>query len=91
MKPDRNTAMQQLIDQVKQNFPLDNPELALCGPNNTCIGCPKKLLEIVDSEVAYWQSSLENNNTPSLGDLDKFAKLCKNVHRGLKRNGLFNR
>lgn len=53
MKPDRNTAMQQLIDQVKQNFPLDNPELAVCGPNNTCIGCPKKLLEIVDSEVAY--------------------------------------
>ncbi|WP_076540467.1 hypothetical protein [Shewanella sp. UCD-KL21] len=90
MKPDRMTAMQQLINQVKETFPLDDPALAVCGPDNSCIGCPKKLLEIVDSEVSYWQSSLDNNATPSFGDLDKFAKLCKNVHRGLTRNGVFD-
>ncbi|QIR13557.1 hypothetical protein [Shewanella aestuarii] len=32
---------------------------------------------------------LNNNDTPSFGDLEKFAKLCKNVHRGLSRNGVF--
>ena len=89
MKPDRRNAMQQLISQVKDTFPLDNPELSVCGPNNNCIGCPKKLLELVDTEVHYWQAALDNDDTPSFGDLEKFAKLCKNVHRGLSRNGLF--
>ncbi|MCT7940790.1 MULTISPECIES: hypothetical protein [Shewanella] len=88
MKPDRSAAMKMLIAQVLQAFPLDNPELAVCGSGKTCEGCPKKLLEIVDSEIRYWQSELDHGETPTFGDIEKLAKLCKNVNRGLKRNGI---
>lgn len=52
-KPDSTTAMLQLIDQVKQAMPLNEPETFVCGPQGSCIGCPKKLLELVDSEMRY--------------------------------------
>ncbi len=44
-KPDRITAMQQIIDAVKQEFALYQPDTFRCGPDNNCIGCPKKLME----------------------------------------------
>lgn len=37
-KPDRMTAMQQIIDAVKAEFPLYQPDTFKCGPDNTCIG-----------------------------------------------------
>jgi len=51
-KPDRITAMQQIIDAVKQEFPLYQPDTFKCGPDNTCIGCPKKLMELVDTDLS---------------------------------------
>lgn len=54
-KPDRMTAMQQIIDAVKAEFPLYQPDTFKCGPDNTCIGCPKKLMELVDTDLCYWQ------------------------------------
>ncbi|MCW3171839.1 hypothetical protein [Shewanella subflava] len=88
MKPDRATAMKMLIAQALEHFPLGNPELAVCGSGKTCEGCPKKLLEIVDSEINYWQSELEQGEIPTFGEIEKLAKLCNNVNRGLKRNGI---
>ena len=84
MKPDRSAAMKMLIAQVLQAFPLDNPELAVCGSGKTCEGCPKKLLEIVDSEIRYWQSELDHGETPTFGDIEKFAqrKLGKKKYDG---------
>ena len=85
-KPDRITAMKKLITEVRADFPFTVPEANLCG--TSCIGCPKKLLEIVDTELCDWENRLENNITPNLGEIARLAKLCKNVRRGLKRNGL---
>ena len=64
-KPDRITAMQQIIDAVKQEFPLYQPDTFKCGPNNTCIGCPKKLMELVDTDLCYWQYQI-NRGIPIL-------------------------
>lgn len=87
-KPDRVTAMLQLIEQVKQELPLAEPAHFVCGPEGSCIGCPKKLLELVDSELAYWETAIANGDMPQLGDISRFGKLCKNVRRGLKRSGV---
>ncbi|MBB1437497.1 hypothetical protein EGC79_13960 [Shewanella vesiculosa] len=87
-KPDRVSAMKQLIVQIKTTFPLDSVDIFKCGPANTCVGCPKKLLDLVDSEVNYWDAALAQGVTPSLGDISRFGKLCKNVHRGLQRNNI---
>ncbi|ARD20888.1 MULTISPECIES: hypothetical protein [Shewanella] len=90
-KPDRITAMQQIMTQVKATFPLTEPDTFVCGPEGNCQGCPKKLLELVDSEISYWEAAIEHGNTPQLGDISRFAKLCKNVKRGLDRNGVIEK
>ncbi|MCG9737263.1 hypothetical protein L1D32_03695 [Shewanella insulae] len=90
-KPDSTTAMLQLIDQVRQAMPLNEPETFVCGPKGSCIGCPKKLLELVDTEIGYWESAIEQGETPLLGEVSRFAKLCRNVHRGLARSGILER
>lgn len=86
-KPDRLTAMQQIIDAVQQEFPLYQQDTFVCGPNNTCVGCPKKLMELVDSELSYWQHQVKRDLPPSFDELNRFGKLCKNVRRALVRNG----
>ncbi|GGQ24267.1 hypothetical protein [Shewanella litoralis] len=87
-KPDRMTAMRQIITQVKITFPLDQADIFNCGPTNTCVGCPKKLLDLVDAEINYWEAAMAQGVTPSLGDISRFAKMCTNVSRGLKRNNV---
>ncbi|MEZ9822591.1 hypothetical protein AB4238_18500 [Shewanella sp. 10N.286.45.A1] len=90
-KPDRVTAMKNIIKQVKQELPLKDPQHFVCGPEGACIGCPKKLLEIVDSELSYWESAIDNGDVPQLGDISRFAKLCTNVRRGLVRNNVLDK
>ena len=85
-KPDRSSAMRNLIREVRSDFPLNVPEANICGIS--CIGCPKKLLEIVDTELCDWEAKLGNGVVPKFGELSRLGKLCKNVRRGLKRNGL---
>ncbi|RSM27795.1 hypothetical protein C5B78_09775 [Aeromonas salmonicida] len=86
-KPDRITAMQQIIDAVKQEFPLYQPDTFRCRPDNSCIGYPKKLMELVDTDVSYWQYQIDSGIPPSFDKLNRFGKLCKNIRRALMRNG----
>lgn len=65
-KPDRITAMQQIIDAVKQEFPLYQPDTFKCRPDNSCIGCPKKLMELVDTDLSYWQYQIDRGIPPPL-------------------------
>jgi len=87
-KPDCPTAMKNLIAGVRNDFPFNVSEANICGIS--CVGCPKKLLEIVDTELCDWEAKLDDNVVPKLGEISRLAKLCKNVRRGLKRNGLVN-
>ena len=86
-KPDRITAMQQIIDAVKQEFPLYQADTFKCGPDNSCIGCPKKLMELVDTDLCYWQYQIQRGIAPSFDELNRFGKMCKNIRRALMRNG----
>ncbi|WP_286261772.1 hypothetical protein [Thalassotalea atypica] len=85
-KPSTDVAMQTLILQVRAEFPFSLPEAQICA--GKCVGCPKKLLEIADTELSDWESKLAHGETPLLGDITRLGKLCKNIRRGLVRNEL---
>ncbi|WP_279348327.1 hypothetical protein [Vibrio qingdaonensis] len=87
-KPNLAEATKTLITQVKAELPLYDESTFKCGPDNSCIGCPKKLLELVETEVSYWESALDRGITPNFEELRRFGKLCHSVRRGLMRNGL---
>ncbi|MFN3016928.1 hypothetical protein ACK1CN_13375 [Vibrio coralliilyticus] len=87
-KPDRMSAMLFIIQQVKQELPLYAPETFVCGSKGSCVGCPKKLLELVDSELTYWESAMERGITPQFDEIRRFGKMCNGVRRGVQRNGL---
>ncbi|GMQ46842.1 hypothetical protein [Vibrio sp. 10N] len=90
-KPTLAIATQQLIQQVKAELPLYNEDTFVCGPDNSCIGCPKKLMELVETDVSYWESSLKRGVAPNFEQFRRFAKLCSSVRRGLMRNGLVSK
>jgi hypothetical protein len=85
-KPDRKMAMLNIIELVRHDFPFDAPESQICG--ESCVGCPKKLLELVETEIEYWESKLEQGELPNLTEVDRFGKLCKNARRSLVRSGV---
>ncbi|MFT7053705.1 MAG: hypothetical protein ACJAU1_001262 [Psychromonas sp.] len=87
-KPDCKTAMLNIITLVKSDFPFNHPDINICG--DTCVGCPKKLIELVETEIMHWESAIERGEIPSFNEISGFAKLCKNVRRGLVRNGLLS-
>lgn len=85
-KPDRHTAMLNIINLVRADFPFYAPERQICG--DTCVGCPKKLLELVETELIEWEYKLGCGEIPNFSEIDALAKLCKNVRRSLVRNGV---
>ncbi|EOC1853717.1 hypothetical protein [Vibrio parahaemolyticus] len=87
-KPDRITAMQRIIDQTKRELPLYESDTFVCGTEGNCIGCPKKLMELVDSELSYWEHTISRGINPNFDDIRRFGKLCTNVKRGLVRNNI---
>ncbi|MFC0047178.1 MULTISPECIES: hypothetical protein [Rheinheimera] len=88
MKPDRMTAMREIIEQVKAEFPLYEPSTFICGANTDCAGCPKKLLEMVDSEICYWECAMKRGVSPKFDEIRRFGKMCLSVRRALLRNNL---
>lgn len=77
-KPDRVAAMKGIIEQVKNTLPLYAPETFVCGTKGNCVGCPKKLLEMVDSELSYWESAIDrasHRSSMRFADLVKCAQV----------------
>ncbi|EGT3628662.1 hypothetical protein FAP94_20130 [Morganella morganii] len=82
-KPNTQIAMQSLINQIKATIPLNLEEAQLC--QGQCLGCSKKMLEMLDTEISYWQYS---NTIPSLKDLKNLEKIGQRTYKILKRNQL---
>ncbi|RTZ18219.1 hypothetical protein EJ063_05380 [Vibrio aquaticus] len=80
--------MRDIIEQVKSTLPLYESDTFVCGAKGSCVGCPKKLLEMVDSELMYWESALDRGVMPQFDEIRRFGKMCTSVKRGLSRNGL---
>ena len=88
MKPDRQTAMYNLIRQVRLLFPFEAPEAQICGGG--CNGCSLKLLEYLDMELEQWQSRLDEGYCPDFGEISRLTVICKKIHRVLKKNALID-
>ncbi|MCH1920993.1 hypothetical protein L9G15_16325 [Shewanella sp. A3A] len=84
-KPNTQQAMQQLISTIEQQIPLNIAEAAIC--QGKCCGCPKKMLEMLDSELSYWRSAVPDI-TPGFADLKQLEKLARRTHRLFCKNGL---
>ncbi len=85
-KPSCEKVMLTLMAKVEAEFPFQAPESSICSDH--CEVCTKKLLELVEMEIISWKASMAQGQKPNFGDLERFIKLCRNVRRGLVRNGL---
>jgi len=85
-KPRLRQAMLDLIAQVETEFPFDKPEAQICA--DSCIGCPKKLMEFMEQEIWSWQDRLDNGEEPTFGDLQKLAKKAHKIYPVLVKNNL---
>ncbi|MBO2561461.1 MULTISPECIES: hypothetical protein [Shewanella] len=77
--------MRSLLSEIRRCIPLDLPEASLCG--GKCLGCSKKMLEMLDTEVCFWESRLDDE-VPGLADLKSLQCLAERTHKILKRNQL---
>ncbi len=85
IKPNTTEAMRSLLSEIRRCIPLDLPEASLCG--GKCLGCSKKMLEMLDTEVCFWESRLDDE-VPGLADLKSLQRLAERTHMILKRNQL---
>jgi len=84
-KPNTKTAMQQLIAQIQQAIPQNLNEAQIC--QGECLGCSKKMLEMLDAEISYWQYT---DAIPSLKDLKNLENIGRRTYKILKRNQLIS-
>lgn len=89
VKPRTPVAMQQLIEQVRENLPFDTPGGYVCAVD--CRGCSLKLLEFLDMELMSWEDRLMQGEVPSLADIQRLAKLSRKVYAVLDKNGVLNK
>ncbi|WP_332874932.1 hypothetical protein [Shewanella putrefaciens] len=82
-KPNTKVAMQNMISVIKQRIPFHLDEAQMC--QGECLGCSKKMLEMLDAEISYWQYS---ESDPSLLDLKNLEKMSLRTYKILKRNHL---
>jgi hypothetical protein len=85
IKPNTTEAMRSLLGEIRRCIPLNLPEASLCG--GKCLGCSKKMLEMLDTEVCFWESRLDDE-VPGLADLKSLQRLAERTHKILKRNQL---
>lgn len=86
MKPNTSTAMKMLIEQIHDALPFEKPEHEICA--GKCVGCPKKMLEYIGSELDHYQCQLDNEESPTLGEISDLARIAKKVHRNMAKNSL---
>lgn len=86
-KPDTTSAMLELVQQIRAHIPFDELDDArVCS--GACIGCAKNLLEYLEQEIIYWESSLARGEITSLGDINKLARSAKKIYKVLQLNNL---
>jgi hypothetical protein len=88
-KPDTQTAMRQLIDQIRATLPFDLRDEERCG--DSCQGCSSKLLIYLESELDGWEAKLAQGVVPGFADLSRLAGQGKKIAAVLQRNGLLTK
>ena len=55
-----------------------------------CKGCSVKLLEFLDLELMDWEHRLDQGEVPSLGDVQRMAKISRKIYKVLDKNGVLS-
>ena len=69
-------------------IPFGLSESSLCA--DECKGCSLKLLEFLDLELMDWEDRLDKGEVPSLGDIQRLAKISLKIRAVLDRNGVLS-
>lgn len=85
MKPDVKTAMENLIKEARDKLPFDFPFESYC--EGRCEECPFKLMEFLDMDLSDWKDRLQRGETPTLNDLHRLGRDCKEIHDILQKKG----
>ncbi|MCB1073666.1 MAG: hypothetical protein H6756_02955 [Candidatus Omnitrophica bacterium] len=85
MKPDVKTAMESLIKEARDKLPFDFPFESYC--EGRCEECPFKLMEFLDMDLSDWKDRLQRGETPTLNDLHRLGRDCKEIHDILQKKG----
>ena len=85
-KPDTQTAMRNLIADIRSAIPFDTPQEKLC--NGPCTGCAKKLLDYLDMELEEKEAAINAGHIPGLGEINRLKKSAVKIHAALNKNGL---
>lgn len=85
-RPSPRIAMQQLITQVRDTLPFHLPPSELC--QHSCTGCPKKLIEFMETELGEQEMRLDAGDAPTLGDINRLARTSRKVYNVMQKNGL---
>lgn len=81
--------MADIIQQIREKFPFDISEEELYA--QTCsYGCPKKLLEYMEMEIADWEQRLTNEEIPNFRDIDKLSNTGCKICKILEKNHLIS-
>jgi hypothetical protein len=86
MKPNRKDAMQTMINEINQRFPMGAPDRDICL--GICSGCPKKLLQFMEMQLEDWQEALDNGEIPTFKQLQKRATQARKIEAVLIKNEL---
>ena len=85
-KPATTEAMLALISSVRQHLPFHVSPADLC--QHSCSGCPKKLMEFLDTELSDHEQNLATGHIPTLGEISKLARTSRKIHAVMVKNGL---
>ncbi|MFL0801319.1 MAG: hypothetical protein K6L80_12760 [Agarilytica sp.] len=84
--PSTTHAMTRVIYDIRRAFPFDAPEAHIC--RSSCIGCSKKLLSFLETEIDDWQTKMEHGTAPKLGDIQQLSKMAKKIGKALEKNAI---
>lgn len=85
MKPDVKAAMENLIKEAREKLPFNYPFESEC--EGRCEECPFKLMEFLDIDLCDWEDRLKREETPTLTDLHRLGRDCKEIHDILLKQG----
>jgi hypothetical protein len=85
-KPNVKTAMENLIKEARAKMPFNLSFGGNC--EGRCDEYPEKLLEYLDIDLLNWEDKLKKGIVPTLTDLERLGRECRETYEILKNRGI---
>lgn len=80
--------MENLIKEARARLPFDFPFESYC--EGRCEECPFKLMEFLDIDLCDWEDGLKQGKVPTLNDVHRLGRDCKEIHDILLKKGFID-